>query len=341
MKRSGSNPFTKITRWFLMNPKIIIMVFVVAVIALNCITVRKREGVDLERDDTLGWDELDPDRRRAWNFLGWTKTSWNNKIDSTGGVPNDPEQDKKDSITKYTIFMNGLLKTIPPSSATNEIKIDNARRTWLESERTKALESYGGWVNGVFIGCGNDSISVESSETSIDVTTVTPASSETSIAAATVTPESSETTIDVTTVTPESTEKHSINKDKSSHGGILRKASTAASLAAKAKDEKKATAETKEERGERRTQNATNKAGRQVARSSDDPDPCTYLGWLKKGNRSACDESVKKYEEKKTREKKRGRTGKQFSNIIRKWVGERIRGAQAQGGGYVRGKYFK
>jgi len=50
---------------------------------------------------------------------------------------------------------------------------------------------------------------------------------------------------------------------------------------------------------------------------------------------------VKKYEEKKIREKKRGKTGKQFSNIIRKWVGERIRNARSLGGGYVRGKYFK
>ena len=101
--------------------------------------------------------------------------------------------------------------------------------------------------------------------------------------------------------------------------------------------------EKKKERGERRTKNATNKAGREAALSSEDPDPCTSGGWKKKkrSQRSDCDESVKIYNEKRDREKKRGRSGKQFKNIIRKWLGERIRGAQAKGGGYVAGKYYK
>ena len=109
------------------------------------------------------------------------------------------------------------------------------------------------------------------------------------------------------------------------------------------KKKKKRKKEKKKERGERRTKNATNKAGREAARSNDDPDPCTKNGWKKKkrSQRSDCDESVKIYEEKKAREKKRGNTGKKYSNIIRKWVGEKIRAAQAKGGGYVRGKYFK
>lgn len=112
---------------------------------------------------------------------------------------------------------------------------------------------------------------------------------------------------------------------------------------AKKTSKKERRKEKKKERGERRTENATNKAGRQAARSSEDPDPCTKGGWRKKkrSQRSDCDESVKIYEEKKAREKKRGNKGKKYSNIIRKWVGERIKAAQAKGGGYVRGKYFK
>lgn len=112
---------------------------------------------------------------------------------------------------------------------------------------------------------------------------------------------------------------------------------------AKKTSKKERRKEKKKERGERRTENATNKAGRKAARSSDDPDPCTKGGWRKRkrSQRSDCDESVKIYNEKKDREKKRGHKGKKYSNIIRKWVGERIRAAQAKGGGYVRGKYFK
>ena len=104
---------------------IIIMVVVVAVIALNFVTIykRNREGVGLEslqKDRELEWDDLDPDRRRAWNFLGWTKTAWNSKIDSAGGIPNNPEQDKKDSIRKYTTYMKSVLKRIRPTSTHNK-----------------------------------------------------------------------------------------------------------------------------------------------------------------------------------------------------------------------------
>lgn len=187
---------------------IIIMVVVVAVIALNFVTIykRKREGVGLEslqKDRELEWDDLDPDRRRAWNFLGWTKTAWNSKIDSAGGIPNNPEQDKKDSIRKYTTYMKSVLKRIRPTSTRNKIKINNARRSWLDGERTKARNNNGGWVNGVYISCG------DGSSTAVTVAAVRTAAVKAAKA--------------VATATAESAKQDSINKYKSAYADILKK----------------------------------------------------------------------------------------------------------------------
>ena len=146
-----------------------------AVILLNCIAVYTIEGINLEkseRDRELEWDELDPDRRRAWNFLGWTKTSWNDKIDSPGGglpknslnrriestgsanngtATSSKHSDKQNSINKYKSAYSEILKKYSPSSSANRQKARREIWKWLATERNSAREAGGGWVNGKYI----------------------------------------------------------------------------------------------------------------------------------------------------------------------------------------------
>jgi len=110
----------------------------------------------------------------------------------------------------------------------------------------------------------------------------------------------------------------------------------------------------KQKKKKKKTEKARNKAGRNAARgdaSTEAPagSQCRGKnGWKKKRGRTACDQSVRDYENKKKQLLKKypltktdRKQRKKFENQRDKWVGDKIKQAQAKGGGYVRGKWFR
>tara|TARA_Y100000389_G_scaffold144831_1_gene143240 strand:- start:7269 stop:7946 length:678 start_codon:yes stop_codon:yes gene_type:complete len=136
------------------------------------------EGFDTKAENDLDWVELLPDRRDAWELLGWTQITWDKddgnsctpclskkkmkklkkkqkkadnkarKAANRAAAPTDEqgEIDRKESIKKY----EKKKKEVYKKYGRGNDKAKKAIKKWIEKQKKNARNAGGGFVRGKY-----------------------------------------------------------------------------------------------------------------------------------------------------------------------------------------------